>query len=54
MGTAAEYMKTIHHCIIYHKIIDRKEGQELYWLRFTRLDKEKSHTAVEKHRNLNQ
>lgn len=45
-GTAAGYMKTIHHCIIYHKIIDSEEGEELYWLHFTRLDKEKSHTAV--------
>lgn len=45
VGTAAGYMKTIHHCIIYHKIIDSEEGVELYWLHFTRLDIEKSHTA---------
>lgn len=45
-GTAAGYMKTIHHRIIYHKIIDSEEGEELYWLPLTRLDKEKSHTAA--------
>lgn len=45
VGTAAGYINTIHHCIIYHKIIDSKEGVELYCIHFTRLDTEKSHPA---------
>lgn len=31
---------------LYHKIIDREEDQELYWLHFTGLDKDKSHPSV--------
>lgn len=49
--TAAGYMKTIHHCIFTIKLLTEDEGG-LYWLRFTRLDKEKSHPIV-KHENLN-
>lgn len=37
-------MKTIHHCIIYHKIIDSEEGEELYWLHFYKVGpQEESH-----------
>lgn len=31
----------------YHKIIDSQEGDWLYWLHFTSLDKEKSQASVE-------
>lgn len=39
VGTAAGYMKTIHHCIFTIKLLT-EEDKELYWLHFTRLDKE--------------
>lgn len=44
-GTAAGYMKTIHHRIFTIKLLT-EEDEDLYWLHFMRLDKEKSHSSV--------
>lgn len=47
VGTAAGYMKTIHHCIIYHKIIDSEEGEELLLAAFYTVGpREESHGSV--------
>jgi len=46
LGTAAGYMKTIHHCIFTMKLLTERRTAELYWLHVTRLDKENNPPSV--------
>ena len=43
VGTAASYMRTIHHCIFTIKLLTEEEDEQLYQLHFYKVGQRESH-----------